>query len=183
MKVVFLDIDGVLQPFSKKVRVNYINNDIISLLNNKYHINYNRYDIKDVSRVYYDWDKSAIERLRKILSVTDSKIIISSNWRNENKPNKIHDLLKIHNLEIYYYCDNKILNSSFDIFENRANEIKDSLNRYDISNYVVIDDWYPLKEYFKNNIVCTNNIIEDNDVISAIKILSKYRQNNYISVK
>ena len=44
MKVVFLDIDGVLQPFSKKVRVNYINNDIISLLNNKYHINYNRYD-------------------------------------------------------------------------------------------------------------------------------------------
>ena len=98
MKVVFLDIDGVLQPLSKKVRVNYINNDIISLLNNKYHINYNRYDIKDVSRVYYDWDKSAIERLRKILSVTDSKIIISSNWRDENKPNKMHDLLKIHTI-------------------------------------------------------------------------------------
>ena len=170
-------------PLNKKRRPNYINSDIISLLNNKYYINYNKYDIKDVCRVYYDWDKNAIERLRKILCVTDSKIIISSNWRDENKPFKMNDLLKIHNLDYYYYCDNKILNSSCDIFENRTNEINDSLNRYDISNYVVIDDWYPLKKYFKNNFVCTNSIIDDNNVISAIKILNKYGQNNYISVK
>ena len=182
MKVVFLDIDGVLVPIIKK-KSNYINTDIVNLLSNRYNIDYNKYDIKDVFKVYYDWDKSAIKRLKKILDVTDSKIIISSNWRDIKRPSKMHDLLKIHNLDYYYYCDNKILNSSFDIFENRANEIKDSLNRYDISNYVVIDDWYPLKEYFKNNFVCTNNTIDDNNVISAIKILSKYGQNNYIGVK
>lgn len=173
MKVVFLDIDGVLKPLSKNSRVNYINNDIISSLNNKYHINYNKYDIKDVISVYYDWDKGAIKRLRKILSVTDSKIIISSNWRDINKPNKMPDLLKIHSLDYYYYCDNIILNSSFDIFENRANEIKDSLNRYDISNYVVIDDWYPLKEYFKYNFVYISDYIKEKNVMSTIKILNK----------
>ena len=45
MKVVFLDIDGVLQPFNSRERFKYINTNIKRRLSCKYHIDYNKYDI------------------------------------------------------------------------------------------------------------------------------------------
>lgn len=173
MKVVFLDIDGVLQPFNSRERFKYINTNIKRRLSCKYHIDYNKYDIYDICAVYYDWNKDAVNRLKTILDYTESKIIISSNWKDKNNKYKMRDLLKIHNLDYYWFCDNVTLKDYSNIFLNRASEIKDSLNKYDISNYVVIDDWYPLKEYFKDNFICTHNYIQDDDVINSIKILNK----------
>ena len=174
MNVVFLDINGVLQPHTSFKRFDYMNDDTIKYLSSKYHTDYFKYGSYDVCAVYVDWDSSAVKRLKYILDSTNSSIIISSDWRDPNKSNKMVDLLKIQGLDSYYYTDNILLKDFNNLVRNRANEINDSLNKYDISNYIVLDDMVGLINYFPNNLVCTKNCIEDKDVESAIKILKKF---------
>ena len=173
MKIVFLDIDGVLQPYDSEYRFYEKDNQLIDKLSQKYNTDYYQYSFYDLSAVYYDWNKQAISRLKYILNETQSKIIISSDWRNINYPNKMKDLLKIHNLDNYYFADNIIINDANSLHEKRSKEINYSLNKYDIDNFVIIDDMKKLEEYFKDNIVITNNIIGINDMNKAIKILKK----------
>ena len=174
MNIVFLDIDGVLQPEESMNRF-YSDRSIIDKLSKKYNIDYSEYNYWDVVAVYYDWDEQAVSRLKYILDKTGSKIIISSDWRKKEFPNKMRDLLTIQGLNKYYFCDNIIwegdkLTSVHDI---RRNEINDSLNRYDISNFVILDDMVELMTYFPNNTVITKNIISISNMNDAIRILKR----------
>ncbi len=178
MNIVFLDIDGVLQPYDTKDRFYEIDKKAKQLvidLSEKYNIDYSKYSIFDILMVYYDWHKGAVGRLKTILDTTDSKIIISSDWKSAKLPNKMHDLLKIHDLDKYWYADNIIIKRPIMAFEQRYLEINDSLNKYPINNYVVLDDMKALGEYFPNNSVITNDYISINDMNDAIKILKKTR--------
>ena len=149
---------------------------IIQRLSNKYNTDYSIYDEYDVFAVYYDWDSQAVSRLKYVLDYTNSKIIVSSDWRSKKFPNKMRDLLKIQGLDNYYYCDNAIL-SRQQIYDTsqiiRSREINDSLNKYNIDNYVVLDDWKEMEEYFPNNSVITHNIISLDNMKRCIKILKK----------
>ncbi len=173
MNIVFLDIDGVLQPYNSGYRFLNVDKTIIEKLSILYNTDYSRYDFWDVAAVYYDWDEQAVARLKYILNETNSKIIISSNWRSKTFPNKMIDLLKIHNLDNYWIADNII----FDYQENntlakrRSKEINHSLEKYNIKNFVILDDEKELEIYFPNNSVITHNIIEIKDMKKCIKIL------------
>ena len=178
MKAVFLDIDGVLQPYDTKDRFYEIDEKakwLVGDLSEEHQVNYFKYSIYDVLMTYYDWHRGAVERLRKILDETDSKIIISSDWKSDKLPNKMLDLLRIHDLDKYWYADNIVIKKPIMAFEQRYLEITDSLNRYPIDNYVVLDDMKALGEYFPNNSVITNDYISVNDMNEAIKILKKTR--------
>ena len=172
MNIVFLDIDGVLQPYDSENRF-YSDKRTIGKLSNKFGIDYSKHSFYDVTAVYYDWDSQAVSRLKYILDKTNSKIIISSDWRNNNDPNKMKDLLTIQKLDSYYFCDNVILDKVNSLAYTRALEIQDSLNRYNIDNYVVLDDMKELREYFPDNIVVTNNIISVSNMNESIKILQR----------
>ena len=175
MNIMFLDIDGVLQPGYSKHRFN-VDKKIIEMLSDKYSIDYSQYDFYDVAAVYCDWDKQAVCRLKCTLDKTNSKIITSSDWRSSKYPNKMKDLLKIQGLDPYYYCDNVILprEGLYDtLYTIRAREINDSLNRYSIYNYVVLDDCEKMAEFFPNNSVITHNIISDDDMHKCISILKR----------
>lgn len=81
MKIVFLDIDGVLQPYDSDNRFYEINaktKKLVMELSEKYNIDYSQYSIYDILATYYDWNDDAISRLKHILSITSSKIIITS---------------------------------------------------------------------------------------------------------
>ena len=171
--IVFLDIDGVLQPFDNELRFFYNNDGLIKKLSDKYNIDYSIYDKFDVFAVYYDWEECAVERLRHILDETNSKIIISSGWRTERLPNKMKDLLTIQNLDKYYLADNIICDGIHSYHETRAYEIKNSIRKYNITNFVVLDDMMELEGYFPNNSVITHNYISLNDMNKCIKILKK----------
>ncbi len=108
MNIVFLDIDGVLQPYNSGYRFLNVDKRIIRNLSMQYNIDYSKYDFWDVASVYYDWDEQAISRLKYILDETNSKIIISSNWRSNIYPNKMRDLLTIQGLGNYWFADNII---------------------------------------------------------------------------
>jgi len=176
VNIVFLDIDGVLQPYSSENNFYEINNKTKKLVENlsqKYKIDYSKYNIYDILMTYYDWDESAVARLKYILDETSSKIIVSSNWRSEKNIYKMRDLLTIRSLGDYWFADNSILNYKLTFGEKRALEIKKSLFKYPIDNFVILDDLKELKDFFPNNAVITFDYLKNKDVDECIKILKK----------
>lgn len=171
--IVFLDIDGVLQPFDNDYRFFYEENGLIKELSEKYNIDYSIYDKFDVLAVYYDWEETAVSRLKHILDETNSKIIISSDWRSKRQPNKMKDLLTLQNLNKYYLADNIICEDINNYHEKRAYEIKHSLREYNVSNFVVLDDMVELEGYFPNNTVITYNYLSLSNMNKCLKILKK----------
>ena len=63
--VIFLDIDGVLQPHGRQERFNHdleaLRVQLAARYQNDDYLTMDRYDL---GAVYYDWDKAAVERLR-----------------------------------------------------------------------------------------------------------------------
>ncbi len=89
MKVIFLDIDGVLQPPGSQRRFSVIQDDIIKKLSNLHHIDYSIYCDCDVTACYLDWNIDAVNRIKTILDKTGAKIIVSSDWQDKRDAFKI----------------------------------------------------------------------------------------------
>lgn len=144
MKVLFLDIDGVL---------NDVNTTFRNYLDNKLNI-----------------DEGKVGLLKEIIDATGAKIVLSSTWRAygimkdgvyiPKTPEMIElvDLFKSYGLEIYD------ITPSF-IIENKGLEIKTWLRRYDdIESFVILDDEdNTLKEFVGNELVKTQ--FNNSDVI------------------
>lgn len=127
MKVIFLDVDGVL--------------------NNSYTFNDINYEIMYGYGRRIEIEDSKVELLKQIVYATDAKIVLSSSWRtffhkyNDNdivpifeKGLELKNKLSNHGLEIYDL-------TGFDYNGNRENEIRDYLNKHDnITGFVIIDD-------------------------------------------
>ena len=121
MRIVFLDIDGVLQPTWSRNRFEHINEieDVARQLEAKnpdyeyyayvtaeqgphgapYSQNIRRYNL---AAVYFDWSKSAVDYLADILEKSDAKIVISSDWRDEGEY-AVKMFLSVYGLDKYYY--------------------------------------------------------------------------------
>jgi len=187
MKVVFLDIDGVLQPYNSRQRFEIDKVELQKDLTKQLGVDYMVYDEYDVAAAVVDWDEDAVERIRNILVKTGAKIVISSDWRCKRLPNKVKDFLKIWDLDQYWYADNayfdeelmkdtiEYLKNKFvgrDFFNYRAVEIMDYVFKHkEITNYVSIDDMN-MSEYLGDHFVKTNNLINDEEMEKAIKILN-----------
>lgn len=202
MKVVFLDIDGVLQPYNSKRRFEVDMVEVQKDLTKKLGIDYMKYYKYDVAAAALDWDTDAVERIRNILVKTDSKIVVSSDWRDKyidpdsylynlhNRdylPYKVRDFLEIWDLGKYWYADNLYFNEEKmkdtiehmkkklgdgKYFRSRVIEIMDFLLKHkEITNYVVIDDM-DMSTCIGDHFVKTDNLIKDEDMEKAIKILN-----------
>lgn len=173
MKVIFLDIDGVL------IHKNYEN------------------------KAQENIDESKIVLLKEIVDATSSKIVLISNWRvyNKEKTDKypyslLEKLLKKYGLEIYADAplfDQKVIkrnvdqktgrciNIEYDPYTTRSGEIYSYLkNNDDIENYLIIDDDSSYHTYFEfdDNFIKTDieqGLTEEN-VYDAIEILNSKKR-------
>ncbi len=120
-RIVFLDIDRVLQPTRNQNRFEHIEEieDVARQLetrnpNYEYHAyvtaeegphgapysqNIRRYNL---AAVYFDWSRSAVAYLADILEKSDAKIVISSDWRDEGEY-AVKLFLSVYGLDKYYY--------------------------------------------------------------------------------
>lgn len=124
MKVIFLDIDGVLNCEQTFIDI------------------HNEWKETGIRRI--EIDEVMVERLSRIVKATDAKIVMSSSWRgwwnSEGfKPTNPHskeadDIFHKHDLEIYSITGR-------DKDGKRQNEIDEWLSKHDdIESFVIIDD-------------------------------------------
>lgn len=114
MKVVFLDVDGVLNNIDtfKKRKDIYNKSGVI------------------IPRI----DFYRVEFLKEIVDNTDAKIVISSIWRKyENDLKELKEVFDLYDLEIYDI-------TGIDKNGIRENEIIDWLNKNDVDSFVILDD-------------------------------------------
>lgn len=172
MKIVYLDVDRVLQK--EEAELFFCNEPkLIEGLKEKFNIDYSIYKTYEVYNAMYDWDPQAIARLKYILDQTGSNIVASTNWRSQEQPNKMRDLLTIHGLEGYYIGDTPFVPVKMSFEEDRAWEIQRSIEFYKPDNYLVLDDKVGLRPYFPNHIVITEDLLSINDMHEAIRILKR----------
>ena len=196
-KVVFLDIDGVLQPGTQYRHKHIQAGDLDQLyveLQEKHGIDYSQYDKYDVAATYWDWNLEAVALLKEILDETGAKIVVSSDWRRKDF---FVELLKIHDLDKYYrgktpymsYSDyawtsvlietlekmmgiDKVNRTGGAYYSDRCIEIAYYLQyNPDIINYVAIDDDTSLKPLGKHYIDAFPRMVRENRDL-AIQMLN-----------
>ena len=181
-KIIFLDIDGVLQAYSSKRRFDNLCNipALQEELTAKYHVDYTKYDKYDLGAVYYDWDPHALYLLKRILKETGARIVVSSDWRSAGIERLI-DFFRLHGLNEYvvdvtedftyketgYYREKyKGVATNYRVFE-----ILEYLEKHPyIQKYAVIDDMN-LNEGLEGHFVRTNNLLNSDDCEKAIAML------------
>lgn len=159
MKVIFLDIDGVLNCDTSK---SYCHDDVCGII------------------VGIDSDK--VKRLAEIVNATGAQIILSSDWKiGWNKYYTGRKPSHVKYLDNHLYKKGKLIikNKTPDIGKgwNRGEEILSYLKAHpDIDNYVILDDTFfddfIIKEIEEHLILTDYKVgLTDENVQSAIKIL------------
>ena len=163
MKIIFLDIDGVLNGYNKWT-------DFIINISKKLHIPVNfmreTLDIFGIKEKY-------VKRLSKIVHCTGAKVVMSSSWRNgywkvpyeeqAEDQKKLTDLLNKYHIEV------------IDITPScksgrREEEIKKWLNetKFDIESFVILDDEsFDLQGFVGKELVKTSAVIEGQMICGA----------------
>ena len=163
-KVIFLDIDGVLNTKEWHCRMT-----------------------KDTphDEFGFAFDPIAVSNLAHIIEETGAVIVISSSWKFHGVP-KLRKMWEIRNLPGTILditpntvSDEMLLNADLDEMELgvcRGNEIKEWLSRHkdEVSNYVIIDDFEDLLQEQISHSVITNTLIgiSESDAEKAIRILN-----------
>lgn len=160
VKIIFLDIDGVLNCASEYGTAVFKLPDHVG---------------------HYFHVPELIERFNKIIAATDAKIVVSSTWRRGETLETMSGILKA--LGVHGECVG--LTPVFDTnYSVRGNEIlawiKQNVSTpyYNYQNYVIIDDDSDMLYWQKDNFVNTNGVVglTDKDCMKAISILNTIYQ-------
>jgi hypothetical protein len=180
-KALFLDIDGVIQPFTE-YRFEYMNKEdgmeqLFIELEDEFKINYREFNKYDVAAAYYDWDRDAVKEIKRILDATGAKIVVSSSWRSGITGDYFPFLLRIHDLQKYLYGYTPIFFEGLPKYDGirhaRSIEILEYLKMHPhIKKWVAVDD-IDLSGDFPENAVVTYPKITTGDADRCIEILGR----------
>lgn len=131
--ILFLDIDGVLNPpvcpqyefdfdLSDKLATK-LNNPIIKKLN-----------IYFVNQVYYGFSSKSCELIKKLTQEFDAKIVLTSSWRLYYTKEEIEGMFEIVGIKDAFIDFTSQGNS-------RSNVIAEYVQTHNVKRYLVIDDF------------------------------------------
>ena len=158
--VIFLDIDGVLQPPSKQTRFKHdleeLRRSLADRFDDETYLGMDKYDL---GAVYHDWDSAAVERLRTLCKDFGAGIVISSDWRRSKSTRQLQTLFRVHDLH-HYVTD--------------ATKETGGPPYPEIERFVIIDDGFreQFDELFPEQFVHTGYRLEADDELRARQILS-----------
>jgi hypothetical protein len=171
-KVIFLDIDGVLQPVCSQKRFRYdldqLRKDLANKFKDEEYLTLDKYDL---GAIYYDWDKEAVNLLKQLCEKTGAKIVISSNWKDFADLSRFKKYFKIHGLDDYVVG----VTPSFSYPKGRDDEIEQYLKENpNIKKFVIFDDSYidRLSKKFPEEFIYCKYKLDKNAYDKALKILS-----------
>ena len=165
MKVIFLDIDGVL------------NSEQFFIKNHEEVINFyktHEYDSDDIDLLIklqmFDIDFAKVAMLKNVIDDTNAKIVVTSSWKKLKVFPYIADKLIKYGLPIIGYT----IDNGFD----RGSGINKYLSEHEINDYVILDDdiFDDYDEEIINKLVKTNFYdggLKDIHVCELIKRLKK----------
>jgi len=159
MKVIFLDIDGVMngQNFYERTK----------------------------KFKYWMFDPNAVKFLNKLVKKTGAKIVISSSWRKGKKKSYFKKIFKKNKIKAEVIGMTDVLhfkNWNRSVFrgceiqkwlDDHAIEIDDHTNSLKRSKYVILDDDVDMLFYHRNNFVNTYELsgFDEEAYNQALKIL------------
>ena len=171
--VIFLDIDGVLQPDSSQRRFKQNLDALRSDLSERFQDPiYRSLDKYDLGAVFYDWDRLAVGLLRGLCEKTGAQIVISSDWRRRRSLAVLRALFRIHGLQ-GLVVDKTGEDAGPPHY--RAGEVRAYLHEHpEIERFAIIDDSYTgeFNELFAEQFVQTVGCLDEPDARRVGQILS-----------
>lgn len=161
MKVIFLDVDGVLNNETLAAEIGWGGH-------------FEEYE--EATRDRIRWFQKSVDNLRSIVEETDSQIVISSTWRVHFSVKKFKEMFAV-----YGWDNAPVIDRTPITRKSRGIEINRWLVDHKVEGYVIIDD-YPdfLPEQNSHFVETDPNIgLTDDDTHRAITILN--RSNELIS--
>ena len=176
MKVLFLDIDGVLNSENWfAYRIYCVKNNMVNIL-----MNFVDTDDRNIKHKLTMLDDRAIANLNRIIEETGCKVVLSSSWRSSIESENIftQNLLKLKGFKYEFYdVTPRLWFSDFSI--RRGEEIKFWLDKesekHKIESFVILDDDSDMLPEQMNNFIHIDRQVglTDRDVLTAIEILNK----------
>ena len=176
MKVLFLDIDGVLNSENWfAYRIYCVKNNMVNIL-----MNFVDTDDRNIKHKLTMLDDRAIANLNRIIEETGCKVVLSSSWRSSIESENIftQNLLKLKGFKYEFYdVTPRLWFSDFSI--RRGEEIKFWLDKesekHEIESFVILDDDSDMLPEQMNNFIHIDRQVglTDRDVLTAIEILNK----------
>ena len=176
MKVLFLDIDGVLNSENWfAYRIYCVKNNMVNIL-----MNFVDTDDRNIKHKLTMLDDRAIANLNRIIEETGCKVVLSSSWRSSIESENIftQNLLKLKGFKYEFYdVTPRLWFSDFSI--RRGEEIKFWLDKesekHEIESFVILDDDSDMLPEQMNNFIHVDGQVglTDRDVLAAIEILNK----------
>ena len=176
MKVLFLDIDGVLNSENWfAYRIYCVKNNMVNIL-----MNFVDTDDRNIKHKLTMLDDRAIANLNRIIEETGCKVVLSSSWRSSIESENIftQNLLKLKGFKYEFYdVTPRLWFSDFSI--RRGEEIKFWLDKesekHEIESFVILDDDSDMLPEQMNNLIHIDGQVglTDRDVLTAIEILNK----------
>lgn len=173
-RVVFLDIDGVLQPITSQERGQFDLRGLRAQLATQVDAEYGRMSEYDIGAVRYDWWPRAVQLLKDLCVQGKASIVVSSAWRKSKTFKQLLLLFRMHDLERFVVGTTPVLGP-------RDLEIQEFLNQHaEIERFVILDDAYrhELGTRFGSEFVQTDWALRPDTFARALAILQRAPKKN-----